>query len=234
MWLTTWHWCYHAGLLLSARQKSLVPTSFPGSRPGARVKVPVHLLWLPGQLPRRTQTYDEFMTAPFLEECLSVLTRTPATLDMLLRDLPEAWITATEGPGTWSPYVVIGHLIHGEKADWMPRLALILEHGPSRPFDPFDRDAQFRDSNGKSLSTLLDEFAALRRDNLVRLRALDLQRAQLESMGTHPELGPVTVRQLLATWTAHDLAHILQVSRVMAKRYRQEVGPWAEYLSVMK
>ena len=196
--------------------------------------MPVHLLWLPGQLPRRTQTYDEFMTAPFLEECLSVLTRTPATLDMLLRDLPEAWITATEGPGTWSPYVVIGHLIHGEKADWMPRLALILEHGPSRPFDPFDRDAQFRESNGKSLSTLLDEFAALRRDNLVRLRALDLQRAQLESMGTHPELGPVTVRQLLATWTAHDLAHILQVSRVMAKRYRQEVGPWTEYLSVMK
>jgi hypothetical protein len=174
------------------------------------------------------------MTAPFLEECLSVLTRTPATLDTLLRDLPEAWTTATEGPGTWSPFVIIGHLIHGEKADWMPRLALILEHGPSRPFDPFDRDAQFRESNRKSLSTLLDEFAALRRDNLARLRALDLQLAQLESMGTHPELGPVTVRQLLATWTAHDLAHILQVSRVMARRYQQEVGPWAEYLSVMK
>lgn len=174
------------------------------------------------------------MAVPFLEECLSVLTRTPATLDTLLRDLPEAWTTATEGPGTWSPYVVIGHLIHGERADWMPRLAIILEHGPSRPFDPFDRETQFRESDGKSLSTLLDEFGVLRRDNLARLSALNLQPAQFELQGTHPALGPVTVRQLLATWTAHDLAHILQVSRVMAKRYKQEVGPWAEYLSVMK
>lgn len=178
--------------------------------------------------------YDGFMSAPFLEECLSVLKRTPATLDTLLRDLPEPWTAATEGPGTWSPYVVIGHLIHGERTDWMPRLAIILEHGASRPFDPFDREAQFRESNGKSLSTLLDEFSALRSDNLTRLRALNLQPPQLELKGTHPGLGPVTVRQLLATWTAHDLAHILQVSRVMAKRYKQEVGPWAEYLSVMK
>jgi hypothetical protein len=174
------------------------------------------------------------MAAPFLEECMSVLTRTPATLDTLLRDLPEAWTAATEGPGTWSPYVVIGHLIHGERADWMPRLAIILEHGPSRPFDPFDREAQFRESDGKPLSMLLDEFSALRRDNIARLRALDLQPEQFELKGTHPALGPVTVRQLLATWTAHDLAHILQVSRVMARRYKQEVGPWAEFLSVMK
>jgi hypothetical protein len=185
-------------------------------------------------LVRSASTYDEFMTAPFLEECLSVLTRTPATLDTLLRDLPEVWTAATEGPGTWSPYLVVGHLIHGERADWMPRLAIILEHGPERPFDPFDREAQFRERNGKSLSTLLDEFSALRRDNLVRLRALNLQPAQLNLQGTHPALGPVTVRQLLATWTAHDLGHILQVSRVMARRYKQEVGPWAEYLSVMK
>jgi len=152
----------------------------------------------------------------------------------MLRDLPEAWTAATEGPGTWSPYVVIGHLIHGEKADWMPRLAIILEHGPSRPFDPFDREAQFRESQGKSLSALLEEFSALRRDNLARLRALDLKPAQLALKGTHPELGPVTVRQLLATWTAHDLAHIVQVNRVMDRRYKQEVGPWVEYLSVMK
>jgi hypothetical protein len=177
---------------------------------------------------------DGFMTAAFLDECLSVLARTPATLDTLLRDLPEAWTEATEGPGTWSPYVVVGHLIHGERADWIPRLEIILEHGPSRPFDPFDREAQFRESHGKSLATLLDEFSALRRDNLVRLRALNLQPAQLDLQGTHPALGPVTVRQLLATWTGHDLGHILQVSRVMAKRYKQEVGPWAEYLSVMK
>ena len=174
------------------------------------------------------------MTAPFVEECLSVLSRTPATLDRLLRDLPEQWTEATEGPGTWSPYVVIGHLIHAERADWMPRLDIILEHGPNRPFDPFDREAQFRDSKGKSLSTLLDEFIALRGDNLARLTKLNLQPAQLELKGTHPALGSVTLRQLLATWTAHDLAHILQVSRVMAKRYKQDVGPWAEYLSVMK
>jgi hypothetical protein len=174
------------------------------------------------------------MNAPFLEECLPVLTRTPATLDALLRDLPEAWTAATEGPGTWSPYDVVGHLIHGERADWMPRLAIILEHGPSRPFDPFDREAQFRDNGGKPLPVLLDEFGALRRDNLERLRALNLQPAQLDLRGTHPALGAVTLRQLLATWTAHDLAHILQVSRVMAKRYQRDVGPWAEYLSVMK
>ena len=174
------------------------------------------------------------MSAPFLEECLSVLTRTPATLDTLLRDLPEAWTAATEGPGTWSPYDVIGHLIHGERVDWMPRLAIILEHGPARPFDRFDREAQFRESDGRSLATLLDEFSSLRHDNLARLRALNLQPSQFELQGTHPELGPVTVRQLMATWTAHDLAHILQVSRVMAKRFKREVGPWAEYLSVMK
>jgi len=174
------------------------------------------------------------MAAPFLEECLAVLTRTPATLDAMLRDLPDAWTTATEGTGTWSPYDVIGHLIHGERTDWMPRLEIILEHGTSRPFDPFDREAQFRESAAKSLPTLLDEFSALRRDNLTRLRSLDLQPAQLELKGTHPGLGPVTVRQLIATWTAHDLAHILQVSRTMAKRYKQEVGPWAQYLSVMK
>ena len=173
------------------------------------------------------------MAARFLEESISVLERTPAALDAMLRDLPDAWTLADEGPGTWSPYVVVGHLIHGELSDWMPRLDTILEHGENRPFDRFDREAQFRDSDGKRLATLLDVFAGLRRDNLTRLRMLDLQAAQLELKGTHPDLGPVTVRQLLATWTAHDLGHIVQVSRVMAKRYKQEVGPWAEYLSVM-
>jgi hypothetical protein len=174
------------------------------------------------------------MTTPFLDECMSILRRTPATLDALLRDLPEVWTDATEGPGTWSPYVVIGHLIHGERTDWMPRLGIILEHGASRPFDPFDREAQFRESRGKSLATLLDEFSSLRSDNLAQLCDLNLQPAQLELTGTHPGLGPVNVRQLLATWTAHDLAHLLQISRAMAKRFKQEVGPWAAYLSVMK
>ena len=174
-----------------------------------------------------------FMAEQFLEESIFVLERTPATLDAMLRDLPDAWTLADEGPGTWSPYVVIGHLIHGEKADWMPRLEIILEHGETRPFERFDREAQFLESRGMALSRLLAEFAGLRRDNLARLRMLDLQPGQLELKGTHPDLGAVTVRQLLATWTAHDLGHIVQVSRVMAKRYKQEVGPWAEYLSVM-
>jgi hypothetical protein len=170
----------------------------------------------------------------FLEECVAVLARTPGTLDALLRDLPETWTTATEGPETWSPYDVVGHLIHGEKTDWIPRLKAILEHGQSRPFEPFDREAMFRDSAGKALPALLDEFAVLRRESVAQLWALNLQPAQLSLTGTHPQLGCVTARQLLATWTAHDLGHIVQVSRVMAKRYRQEVGPWAEFLSVMK
>lgn len=175
----------------------------------------------------------KLMGLSFLDETLAVLTRTPRALDALLRDLPDAWTSATEGPGTWSPYVVIGHLIHGEHVDWMPRLKTIIDYGVDRPFDPFDREAQFTDSEGKSLSTLLDEFIALRRGNIEHLHALNLQPAQLTLQGMHPALGRVTVHQLLATWTAHDLAHLVQVSRVMARRYKLEVGPWAEYLSVM-
>ena len=174
------------------------------------------------------------MTGSFLDESVALLERTPATLNALLRDLPEPWTAATEGQGTWSPYVVVGHLIHGEKEDWMPRLAIILEHGPSRPFDPFDREAQYRESQGKSLSHLLDEFAELRHENLARLDALHLKPGQFELEGTHPILGRVNLRQLLATWTAHDLAHLSQISRIMAKRYKQEVGPWAQFMSVMQ
>ena len=173
------------------------------------------------------------MPASFLTESIALLERTPATLNTLLRDLPTAWTDATEGPETWSPHTVIGHLIHGEHADWIPRLTIILEHGTARPFEPFDREAQFRDSAGKSLPELLDEFAALRQSSLARLRTFDLQPAQLDLQGTHPAFGPVTARQLIATWTAHDLAHIVQIGRVMAKRYKEEVGPWAAYLSVM-
>jgi hypothetical protein len=174
------------------------------------------------------------MIAPFLEECLSVLTRTPAMLNVFLRDLPEVWTNATEGPGTWSPYVIIGHLIHAERADWMPRLALILEHGTNRPFEPFNREAQLQQSDGKTLPAMLDEFGDLRRDSMAQLRAMNLTAEQLELNGRHPALGVVTARQLVATWTAHDLGHTLQISRAMARRYRLEVGPWAEYLSVMK
>ncbi|MEQ1948620.1 MAG: DinB family protein [Bryobacteraceae bacterium] len=174
------------------------------------------------------------MGALFLDECLDVLTRTPRTLDAMLRGISPAWTSAAEGPGTWSPYDVIGHLIHGEKTDWIPRLRIILEHGTSRPFDTFDRQAQFNESQGKSTSVLLDEFAAARAESITALRAFHLTPEQLNLSGTHPAFGRVTARQLLATWTAHDLAHILQINRVMARRYKAEVGPWAEYLSVMK
>ncbi|MCX6611713.1 MAG: DinB family protein [Acidobacteria bacterium] len=173
------------------------------------------------------------MESNFLEECLPILNRTPATLNALLRDLPNVWTDANEGPDTWSPYTVLGHLIHGEQTDWFPRVKVILEHGPARTFDPYDREAQFRVTEPKSMNQLLDEFAALRQENLNQLRALNLQPEHLNLTGTHPVFGPVTLRQLLATWTTHDLAHVLQISRVMAKRYRHEVGPWAQYLSVM-
>ena len=166
----------------------------------------------------------------FLPDCLSILSRTPATLNTLLRDLPESFTDATEGPGTWSPHTVIGHLIHGEKTDWLPRIEIILQHGPSRTFEPFDREAPLEHQD---LAQLLDEFANLRAANLAKLDAVKLQPEHLALQGNHPAFGPVTMRQLLATWTAHDLAHLLQISRVMAKSLKQEVGPWAEYLSVM-
>lgn len=174
------------------------------------------------------------MNAPFVDESLPILARTPAALDALLRGLPPEWTEATEGPGTWSPCGVLGHLVHCERTDWLPRLEIVLEYGPERPFDPVDREAHLREGAGKPLTTLLDEFSELRRKSLTRLGALDLQPAQLELEGAHPALGRVTLRQMLAAWTAHDLTHLVQVSRTMAKGYREEVGPWAKYLSVMR
>jgi hypothetical protein len=174
------------------------------------------------------------MAEPFLEESIAVLERTPEVLTVLLRGLAEGWTHATEGLETWSPYDVMGHLIHGEQTDWMPRIEMILEHGTSRKFAPFDREAQFQIGDRPHLEALLDEFVALRRKTLAKLRQLDLKPEQLELEGMHPAFGPVTLRQLIATWTAHDLAHLVQVTRVMAKRYREEVGPWAAYLSVMR
>ena len=169
----------------------------------------------------------------FVDECLEVLTRTPDAIRALLNGLPDRWVRESEAPGCWSPYVVIGHLLHCEKVDWMPRLGIILEHGVAKTFEPFDREAQFAEPE-RSLAVVLDEWVALRSANLARLRAMDLQTSQLEAEGMHPGLGRVTLRQLLATWTAHDLAHLLQISRTMAKRLKSDVGPWAEYLSVMK
>lgn len=173
------------------------------------------------------------MASSFLDECTAVLERTPVVLNALLRGLPEVWTSCHEGEGTWSPYTVVGHLIHGEKVDWMPRLSMILEHGTARPFPLFDREAQFRESAGKRLDELLDEFAERRRQSLRLLEQLDLQPEQLQLEGLHPAFGNVNARQLLATWTAHDLSHLVQINRTLAKRYRTEVGPWAQYLSVM-
>lgn len=164
---------------------------------------------------------------------VAVLERTPATLRALLAGLQDDWTTATEGPETWSPYDVVGHLIHGERTDWIARAEIILAQGANRRFAPFDRFAQFRESQGKTLVQLLDEFAQLRAANLGILAGWKLTDAQLALEGEHPELGPVTLRNLLATWVAHDLNHVGQIARVMAKQYRDAVGPWRQYLPIM-
>ncbi len=163
----------------------------------------------------------------------AVLERTPGTLRAMLAGLPPEWTDADEGPDTWSPYVVVGHLVHGERANWIPRSRIILAQGPERRFPPFDRFAQLRDSQGRSLEDLLDEFARLRAENLATLAGWHLTDAELALEGEHPEFGPVTLRQQLATWVAHDLAHLAQTARVMAKQYREAVGPWRAFLRIM-
>ena len=167
------------------------------------------------------------------DEATAILTRTPATLDALLRGLPDGWIAAHEGGETWSPFDVVGHLIHGERTDWMARLNRILEHGETKPFEAFNRQAQFDESKDKTLPALLDEFAALRRDNLQKLTSLRLTDADLDRRGRHPSLGPVTLRNLLATWVAHDFDHLMQIARVLATQYSDEVGPWRAYLRII-
>jgi hypothetical protein len=169
-----------------------------------------------------------------LDSALEILGRTPKTLNALLRDLPDAWARVTEGPDTWSAYEVVGHLIHADETDWIPRARVILDHGASKPFEPFDRFAQFEASRGKSLNQLLDEFAAARARSLSQLAALKLTPDSLAKQGRHPEFGAVTMSQLLSTWVAHDLDHVVQISRVMAKAYTDAVGPWRAYLRVLK
>ena len=168
-----------------------------------------------------------------LEETIALLSRTPSSLNALLRELPECWILGSEGARTWSPFDIVGHLIHGERTDWMPRARRILEEGESRAFDPFDRLAQERESQGKSLPQLLDEFAQLRSENLDALRGLNLQPEDFNRRGLHPALGVVTLSQLLATWAVHDLTHLHQLARVMAYQYGEVVGPWSAYLGVL-
>jgi len=167
-------------------------------------------------------------------DTIALLTRTPATLDVLLRDLPKAWTSRDEGENTWTAFDVVGHLIHGERTDWMPRVRMILEFGDTRTFVPFDRFAQFRESEGKSLPQLLDRFARLRADNLAELRALNVQPADYERRGRHPALGAVNLSQLLGAWAVHDLTHLHQISRIMAHQYRDAVGPWSKFLGVLQ
>jgi hypothetical protein len=168
-----------------------------------------------------------------LDDAITILERTPAALGALLAGLPETWVRATEGDGTWSPYDVIGHLIHGERTDWIPRARHILA-GETRAFEPFDRMAQFTESQGKSLAELLTTLAELRRENVAALIGMNLTETDLGRWGVHPELGEVTLGQLLATWVVHDLDHVAQVARTMAKVYNEATGPWSEYLSILR
>ena len=168
-----------------------------------------------------------------LEEAVAVLARTPEALRAMLDGAPAGWVRGDEGAGTWSPYAVIGHLIHGEKTDWIPRARIVLEQGEGRPFDRFDREAMLREPQDRSLEALLDEFARRRGESLATLRGWKLGPAELARRGTHPAFGPVTLAQLIAAWVVHDLDHVTQVARVMAKQYTEAVGPWRAYLSVL-
>ncbi|MBL0745639.1 DinB family protein [Chryseolinea lacunae] len=169
-----------------------------------------------------------------IQKSVEILERTPQLLEIMLGGLSEEWIENNEGPETWSPYDVVGHLIHGEKTDWIPRMEIILSSKADKSFEPFDRFAQFDEGAPKTLTQLLNEFKALRKQNLNRLRAQNITQNDLLQEGRHPAFGPVTLSQLLATWVAHDLNHIGQISRVMAKQYEQEVGPWKAYLGILK
>lgn len=168
-----------------------------------------------------------------LETAIPILERTPAVLSSQLLGLSEPWVMNNEGPDTFSPFDVLGHLIHGEKTDWVTRSKIILEQGTAQPFTPWDRFAQFEESRGKTLPELLNEFARLRAENIQWLNNAQLQETDLDKTGIHPVLGAVTLRHLLATWVVHDLTHIAQITRVMAKQYKEEIGPWTEFFRIL-
>jgi DinB superfamily len=174
------------------------------------------------------------MMEPTLPDTISLLTRTPAVLNALLRDLPETWTSRNEGENTWSPFDVVVHLIHTESTNWIPRTRMILQHGETKTFAPLDREENIQESRGKSLGQLLDEFTRLREASLHELTALNLRHEDLDRRGRHPAFGSVILSQLLATWTTHDLTHLHQISRIMAHQYRAAVGPWSVYLGVLK
>ena len=169
-----------------------------------------------------------------LENTLDILRRTPGILTLMLKDLSGDWTILNEGKDTWSAYDIVGHLIHGEKTDWVPRMDLILSSETNKTFEPFNRFAQFEASKGKTLTTLLDEFTALRAENIRKVETRKLASSELVLKGIHPAFGELTLAQLLATWAVHDLSHIGQVARVMAKQYKEAVGPWVAYLTVLQ
>ena len=168
-----------------------------------------------------------------LVKSIAILERTPFVVEMLLRELPDGWTMNNEGENTWSPYDIVGHLIHGEKTDWIPRMKIILGDG-NKTFEPFDRFAQFNDSKGKTLSELMVEFKLRRKTSIEILKEADITEEQLRRTGIHPKFGAVTLEQLLAAWTVHDLNHLGQIVRVMAKQYSAEVGPWKEFLGILQ
>lgn len=169
-----------------------------------------------------------------LQDTMSLLSRTPDALNALLRDLPESWTHRNEGPNTWSAYEIVAHLIDAERTNWIPRARMVLQLGEAQAFPPFDRGGHARESQGKSLGQLLDEFARVRSESLDELRSLNLRQEDFQRRGRHPALGTVTLSQLLATWATHDLTHLHQISRVMAHQYRETVGPWSKFLGVLK
>ncbi|NND53085.1 MAG: DinB family protein [Flavobacteriaceae bacterium] len=168
-----------------------------------------------------------------IETALEILDRTPRTIQTLLDNLSEEWTANNEGGESWSPYDILGHLIHGEKTDWISRIKIALSDEGNKTFHPFDRFAQFEESKGKSMSDLFTEFSELRQKNIEELKALNITASDFEKPAIHPSLGKVKLKQLMATWVVHDLGHIAQISRVMAKQYSDEVGPWKAYLSVL-
>ncbi|MEZ5017674.1 MAG: DinB family protein [Flavipsychrobacter sp.] len=169
-----------------------------------------------------------------LNEAVTILSRTPEVLNSLLKNLPKDWVKNNEGADTWSPYDVVGHMVHGERKDWTERMNIILSDAEDKTFQPFDRFAQLTESKGKSMEILLEDFAILRARNLLLLQEANITDVDLDKKGIHPALGEVTLRQLLSTWVVHDLNHTAQITRVMAKQYKENVGPWQEYLRILK
>ena len=169
-----------------------------------------------------------------LSKSIEILESTPLLLKSYLEGLSEEWIKNNEGENTWSPYDIVGHLIYGEKTDWIPRIRIILKNGKDKLFEPFDRFAQLHNDQTRPITDLIYEFQQLRSENLKELKRFEITSSDLMLKGIHPEFGEVTLQQLISTWTVHDLGHIAQISRVMSKQYKMEVGPWIDYLGILK